>query len=105
MINNLQPKPTDGQEQEPTGRLVSVYRVAGNPDCTNGGVSANYDTLFDGSLIGKGIKIVSHNGYYMAYPFYKDRPGAFGGNYVHSTDSIWRSKYPHPVPVFDRYGG
>ncbi len=105
MINSLQSKATDGQEQEPTGRTVAVYRAAGYPDCTHGGISATYDTLFDGNVIGKGIKIVQRGDYFIAYPRCKTRPGAFGGNYVHSTDSIWRNKYPHPVPLFDRYGG
>lgn len=106
-------RPAPYQLQSPTGRTVSVLRPAGYPDTTAGGISGQFDSLMaDGHPTGpadprnvRGVKIIAHAGYYIAFPVVMDRPGAFGGNYLHCSDGLWTRQYPHPVPVYDRYGG
>ena len=98
-----------------TGLLVFVLRS--KTDCTNGGISSKHDQFV---LTGPGIegpfipdarapelRLVRRDigGEYLscepvARPAGKVGP-MFGGNFIHTSDSRFPSKYP--IPVHDRF--
>ena len=95
--------------------FVEVLR--GRGDCTADGVTAEgkSDHVFildpDDPLPAKPLSLpvlraVPWYGYYKAVPV--EQPTGmcgpmFGGNYVVTSDSRFSRKYPHPIPVHDRF--
>ena len=98
------------------GLRVSTLRNADLGNCTNGGVSAKYNSFI---LTGEGVpeifkpgndcpelKLVYRPGinYYHAEPVegrWENSIGwMFGGNYITSSDSRFPNRYP--IPIHDR---
>lgn len=97
------------------GLLVTIYKSSN--DCTNGGVTAKANSII---LTGEGVpeifsisegdiylKLVKRNlggsEYLHAEPVGQGSKGVgfmFGGNFIHTSDSRFVSKYP--IPVHDR---
>lgn len=95
-----------------------VYRDAKLGDCTNGGISERYDTLYlicdegysekedDSTEL---LRLVRRNfcgrEYLHAEPTTPTPEGCvgpmFGGNFIYTCDSRFPS--PYPIPVHDRY--
>ncbi|UOX40003.1 hypothetical protein [Vibrio phage V-YDF132] len=101
---------------------VWVYRT-GDTDCTNGGLSSQHDTLYlvdqsnpfagwsfkfpdDERLLSLRVVRGTH-GYpdsMNAHPMSKNQNGQFGGNFVWSVDSRFRTMISNaPIKVHDRY--
>jgi hypothetical protein len=97
------------------GLLVTVYR--GSSDCTNNGISKNYDQLI---LIGEGVpEIFEPNettpAIYLEKRYFgretilsakPNKPGKhqmFGGNFIYTSDSRFPSDAP--IKVHDRVEG
>jgi len=102
-------------EKKKMGLLVFVYKN-GNSDCTNGGVTANVDKAV---LIGDGIPEIfkpcddapalytkiHYMGDVIAVPYDGETDDwyMFGGNFVYSSDSRFRTLVSgQPIRVHDR---
>lgn len=89
-------------------------------DCTNDGVTAhgkggNALLLDPGEAVPDlpkrdpplpRLRAVPWYGYFKAVPIETPKGMAgpmFGGNFVETSDSRFSAKYPHPIPVHDRF--
>jgi hypothetical protein len=103
------------------GMIVNIYRAKGLPDCSNNGLSKQYDTVV---LVGEGVPEIfevkegvpgvllkektrcgeGYRHYLHAVPIEKQDPNKtgymFGGCFIYSSDSRFPSRYP--IPLHDR---
>lgn len=97
---------------------INVYRTKGQ-DCTNGGISAKYDTLLlvceegyvnidESNLPENLVKVSEHNCGYSTYKFIEPvaRPKhlgwMFGGNIGYTSDGRFDKLASYPLPIHDR---
>lgn len=96
----------NGKKMAPTNLIAEVYRPSYG-DCSNGGLSSKYQNVkdTDDPRYPNAVQIEEWHGYYRAVP--RDATGwaMMGGCFVFSCDSRWREKYPHPIPLHDRFEG
>ena len=102
----------------PSGIIVSVLRNARLGDCTNGGISSQFDSLtlilpeggpFEPAADRPAIVIHERNLRHLDKPYLTAYPADYdpskdclmaGGNYIESLDSRFPGVYP--IPIHDR---